>query len=60
MIRLANAYAQGEGVEGNSETALLILEQAMKLGIPAAFDAMGTYHMAGLGVKQDTSRAYAS
>jgi len=36
-----------------------IVEEAMKLGIPAAFDAMGTYHRKGLGVKPDASRAYA-
>ncbi|HVL07791.1 DUF6396 domain-containing protein [Variovorax boronicumulans] len=59
MINLANAYAHGEGVEYDSEKAVLILEKAMKLGIPAAYDAMGTYHMEGLGVKQDASRAYA-
>jgi TPR repeat protein len=59
MINLANAYAHGEGVKGDTEKAVQILEQAMQLGIPAAFDAMGIYHMEGLGVKQDASRAYA-
>ena len=59
MINLANAYAHGEGVDYDTEKAVLIIEQAMKLGIPAAYDAMGTYHMEGLGVKQDASRAYA-
>lgn len=59
MLNLANAYAQGQGVERDSEHALQITEQAMKLGIPAAYDLMGTYHMNGTGVKQDASRAYA-
>jgi hypothetical protein len=59
MINLANAYAHGQGVPKDTEQAVLILEQAMKLGIPAAYDLMGTYHMDGLGVKQDASRAYA-
>ncbi|WP_314598787.1 DUF6396 domain-containing protein [Burkholderia aenigmatica] len=59
MLNLANAYAQGEGVDRDSEHALQITEQAMKLGIPAAYDLMGTYHMDGMGVKQDASRAYA-
>lgn len=59
LINLANAYAHGEGVQRDTEQAVQILEQAMKLGIPAAYDLMGTYHMNGLGVKQDASRAYA-
>ncbi|ABK13150.1 sel1 repeat family protein [Burkholderia cepacia] len=59
MLNLANAYAQGQGVERDSEHAVQITEQAMKLGIPAAYDLMGTYHMNGMGVKQDASRAYA-
>jgi hypothetical protein len=59
LINLANAYAHGEGVQRDTEQAVQILEQAMKLGIPAAYDVMGTYHMDGRGVKQDASRAYA-
>jgi len=59
LINLANAYAHGEGVQRDTEQAVQILEQAMKQGIPAAYDLMGTYHMNGLGVKQDASRAYA-
>jgi hypothetical protein len=31
----------------------------MRLGIPAAFDLMGTYHQSGIGVLQDTDRAWA-
>ncbi|WP_322025502.1 DUF6396 domain-containing protein [Burkholderia sp. BCC1977] len=59
MVNLANAYAQGLGVDRNTERAVQITEQAMKLGIPAAYDLMGTYYMNGTGVKQDASRAYA-
>ncbi|NQE49396.1 SEL1-like repeat protein [Herbaspirillum rubrisubalbicans] len=59
MLNLANAYAHGEGVTRDTERAVLILEKAMQLGIPSAFDVMGTYHMHGIGVKQDVSRAYA-
>ncbi len=59
MINLATAYAYGEGTDRDSELAVQTLEEAMKLGIPAAFDLMGTYHLEGLGVKQDASRAYA-
>ena len=59
MLNLANAYAQGLGVDRNTERAVQITEQGMKLGIPAAYDLMGTYYMNGVGVKQDASRAYA-
>ena len=59
MLNLASAYVQGEGVERDTEHAVQIVEQAMQLGIPAAYDLMGTYHMNGTGVKQDASRAYA-
>ncbi len=59
MLNLANAYAQGVGVDRNTERAVQITEQAMTLGIPAAYELMGTYYMNGTGVKQDASRAYA-
>ncbi|MCA8067806.1 tetratricopeptide repeat protein [Burkholderia sp. AU38729] len=59
MLNLANAYAQGLGVDRNTERAVQITEAAMKLGIPAAYDLMGTDYMNGVGVKQDASRAYA-
>jgi TPR repeat protein len=59
MLNLANAYAQGEGVETDTEHAVKLVEEAMTLGIPSAYDLMGTYHMEGRGVKQDASRAHA-
>jgi uncharacterized protein len=59
IINLASSYAHGIGVVKDTERAVQIVEAAMKLGIPAAFDMMGTFHMEGLGVKQDASRAYA-
>ncbi len=59
MLNLASLYAHGEGVPKDTEHAVQIVEAAMKLGIPTAFDVMGTYHMEGRGVKQNASRAYA-
>ncbi|KIQ20855.1 hypothetical protein RT97_27840 [Variovorax paradoxus] len=59
MLNVANAYAEGDGVPKDTERAVQLVEAAMKLGIPAAYDVMGTYHMEGVGVKQDASRAYA-
>jgi tetratricopeptide (TPR) repeat protein len=43
----------------NSEKGIKLIEAMMALGIPSAFDAMGTMHFHGKGVKQDASRAYA-
>ena len=36
-----------------------LVEKAMRLGIPAAYDQMGTYYANGTGVKGDITRAYA-
>ncbi|MBU7572506.1 MAG: sel1 repeat family protein [Hydrogenophaga sp.] len=64
MMNLASLYANGRGegklrVERDLERAVLITEEAMQLGIPAAFDFMGTLHWEGRGVNGDASRAYA-
>ena len=58
-MNLAGLYEQGLGVDRDTEQAVLLVEGLMKLGVPAAFDKMGTYHQRGIGVKADTSRAYA-
>ncbi|MFM9926196.1 tetratricopeptide repeat protein [Variovorax sp. H27-G14] len=58
-MNLAGLYEQGLGVPRDTEQAVLIIEGLMKRGVPAAFDKMGTYHQRGIGVKGDTSRAYA-
>jgi uncharacterized protein len=64
MMNLASLYANGRGegklrVERDLERAVLITEEAMRLGIPAAYDFMGTLHWEGRGVNGDASRAYA-
>ena len=64
MMNLAGVLIEGDGTEPyvvppDTERAIQIVEEAMKLGVPAAFDAMGTYHRRGMGVKPDVSRAYA-
>ena len=58
-MNLAGLYESGQGVPEDTEQAVLILEGLMKQGVPAAFDKMGTYHQRGIGVNDDTSRAYA-
>ena len=64
MMNLAGVLSQGDGtqpyaVPPNTELAVLIVEEGMRLGIPAAFDMMGTFHQSALGVNGDISRAYA-
>lgn len=67
MINLASMYATGRGqsespayvVDSDTERAVLITEEAMRLGIPAAFDLMGTLHSKGRGVNVSADRAYA-
>ena len=59
MLNLATLYLRGAGVEHNTELAVQMVEKAMQLGVPRAFDLMGTYHMNGTGVQQDATRAYA-
>ncbi|WP_261802543.1 sel1 repeat family protein [Variovorax sp. PAMC28562] len=58
-MNLAGLYESGQGVPEDTEQAVLIVEGLMKQGVPAAFDKMGTYHQRGIGVNDDTSRAYA-
>lgn len=59
LIFAAGLYAKGEGVPRNPEMAVRLIEQGMQWGVPAAFDALGTFYQDGTGVKQDISRAYA-
>ena len=64
LTNLAGLYGQGNGLGANAvradpERAVRIVESAMVLEVPAAFYAMGMYHYTGLGVRADSSRAYA-
>ena len=64
MLNLASIYARGDGegpfhVKRDTERAVLLTEDAMRLGIPAAFDLMGTLHAEGRGVKASVDRAWA-
>jgi len=64
MMNLAGVLSEGDGtapyvVPPDTERAVKIVEEAMGLGIPAAFDTMGTFHQHALGVNGDISRAYA-
>src|SRR5471032_2109355 len=59
MLNLASLYLQGLDPPPGTEDAVQLFEQAMRLGIPAAYDRMGTYYMNGTGVNRDATRAYA-
>jgi len=59
MLNLASLYIEGKGLERDSEKAVQLVEKVMLMGVPRAYDLMGTFHMSGTGVKQDATRAYA-
>lgn len=59
MLNLASLYLEGHDPGHGVEDALRLVEEAMRLGVPAAYDRMGTYHMNGTGVGGDLTRAYA-
>ncbi|WP_211468370.1 tetratricopeptide repeat protein [Collimonas silvisoli] len=63
MMNLAGVLINGDGfapyeVAADPERAVQIVEQGMQLGIPAAFDLMGSFHQNSAGVTGDMSRAY--
>lgn len=58
MLNLASLYVEGRDPYRGKEEAVQLVEAAMKLGIPAAYDRMGTYYMNGTGVRRDDTRAY--
>ena len=59
MLNLASFYLEGQDPPHGAEDAVKLVEGAMRLGVPAAYDRMGTYYMNGTGVRRDTTRAYA-
>ncbi len=59
MLNLASLIVEGRDAPSDTEDAVQLVEAAMRLGVPAAFDRMGTYYMNGTGVKGDATRAYA-
>ena len=59
MLNLASLYVEGRDPLYGNEEAVQLVEKAMKLGIPAAYDRMGTYYANSTGVNGDITRAYA-
>jgi hypothetical protein len=59
MLNLASLYLEKRDPQRGVEDAVQLVERAIRLGIPAAYDRMGTYYMNGIGVRSDPTRAYA-
>jgi uncharacterized protein len=59
MLNLATLYLEKRDPPHGEMEALALVEQAMKLGIPAAYDRMGTYYMHSVGVSGDATKAFA-
>jgi len=59
MLNLATLYLEKRAPPHGEMEALALVEQAMRLGIPAAYDRMGTYYMNSVGVSGDATKAFA-
>ena len=59
MLNLASLYVEGRDPLHGEEEAVQLVEKAMLLSIPAAYDRMGTYYANSTGVNGDITRAYA-
>jgi hypothetical protein len=58
IINLASLYLEGRDPLYGNDDAIALVEEAMRLGVPAAYDRMGTYHMNGV-LAGGPTRAYA-
>lgn len=59
MLNLASLYVEGRDPPHGKDAALMLVSQAVELGIPAVYDRMGTYYLNGTGVSANADRAYA-
>jgi hypothetical protein len=59
MLNLASLYLEKRDPPHGEDAALQLVSQAVELGIPAAYDRMGTYYLNGTGVNANADRAYA-
>lgn len=59
MLNLASFYVEGLDPKHGVEDAVKLVEEGIRLGVPAAYDRMGTYYMNGTGVPKDATGAYA-
>jgi hypothetical protein len=59
MLNLASLYLENRDPPHGESEALLLVERAMRLGVPAGYDRMGTFYMNGTGVPRDVTKAHA-
>jgi hypothetical protein len=59
MLNLASLYIEGRDPPHGVEDAVKLVEDAMRLGIPAAYDRMGVFYLNGTGVNGDSTLGYA-
>ncbi len=59
MLNLASLYLEKHDPPHGEDEAVALVSQAMELGVPAAYDRMGTYYLNGTGVNANADRAYA-
>jgi len=59
MLNLASLYVEGRDPANGENEAVALVSQAIGLGVPAAYDRMGTYYLNGTGVNASADRAYA-
>lgn len=59
MLNLATLYLEKRDPPHGEIEALVLVEQAMRLGVPAAYDRMGAYYMNSVGMPGDATKAYA-
>ena len=59
MLNLASLYIEKHDPPHGENDAAALMWQAIDLGIPAAYDRIGTYYLNGTGVSANSTRAYA-
>ncbi|MGB9108087.1 MAG: tetratricopeptide repeat protein, partial [Telluria sp.] len=59
MLNLASLYVEKHDPPHGATEAVDLVSETMELGVPAAYDRMGTYYLNATGVNGDPDRAYA-
>ena len=59
MLNLASLYIEGHDHPNGKAEAVALVNQAIDLGIPAAYDRMGTYQLNGTGSYSGSGDTYA-
>jgi len=59
MLNLASLYLEKRDPPHGPDDALALVEEAMRLGVPAAYDTMGTYYTDGVRVPSDATKPFA-